>query len=108
MFKDAFGNIIELGDRVIHQSPYGMHEGFVESFTKQKVRVVHLNSFQYLPPDQYGRATQTLYIDQIPDFSKLIETMRQSVNPGTLVCLDKSCLSKSWKNLPDIKTRLGL
>lgn len=108
MFKDVFGNMIELGDRVIHRSPYGTYEGFVESFTKQKVRVVHLDSLQYLPLDQYDSATNTLYINQIPDFSKLIQTLRKPVNSATLVCLDKVVLSKSWKHLPDIKTRLGL
>ena len=108
MFKDVFGNMIELGDRVIHRSPYGTYEGFVESFTKQKVRIVHLDSFYYLPEDQYDRQTGTIHFDKIPDLAKYVQKMRQPVNASTLVCIDKQINSKTWKDFPEIKTRLGL
>lgn len=108
MFKDVFGNIIEIGDRVIHQSPYGTYEAFVESFTKHKVRIVHLDTIYYLPPDQYDRVTNTLYLDRIPDLANLVKSSRQPVNPHTLICLDKTSGSKTWKDFPEIKTRLGL
>ena len=108
MFKDVFGNMIELGDRVIHQSPYGTYEAFVESFTKQKVRIVHLDSFYYLPEDQYDRQTGTIHFDKIPDLAKSVQKMRQPVNASTLVCIDKQITSKTWKDFPEIKTRLGL
>lgn len=108
MFKDVFGNIIEIGDRVIHQSPYGTYQAFVESFTKHKVRIVHLDTFYYLPPDQYDRATHTLHLDRIPDLAKIVQSSRQPVNPHTLACLDKTVGDKNWQYLPAIKTRLGL
>lgn len=112
-FTDVFGNLIELGDRVIHYSKYGTYKCFVESFTPQKIRIVPIDWVDSLTDDQFDQTTFTVDFSKIPDLEQKIKDARFPVNSNTLVCLDKeakgnSSSSGEWQHFSELKQRLGI